>query len=463
MDILLMSQYKDVYTVTFDGIHSEGVRGGKAKGLTFVKATDLTAGVDPFAGMNWMNGYDVITEWDAGSSKQKITAYEGTAIFDQKIADGIGNRINVKENAWFRRMSADKIELSPKRFAGAEPLYHLGNTVLPRIGFTVHAAALDSNGLIVSRAGLPTAVNLSLLQFNALYMAQGMYAMDFNSMSALQILAQVKYANRNIQNVLGSGISNTYTGDGSTAAEKAIISETGVSRIVVPNATAAKFNVGDSVTLTTGTFFQAKITAITAHDASNMAITINAPALFNTVAGSTGIRRSINWTGESNTILGKCGSLSGTDGKVAIKMLGIENFYGNAWNLLSGAFRYNNTDFYINPNNLGQTAWPTTIEEATAGGYVKTGITLPTSAGYIAGIGYDANHRNLFLPTSVGGDAAKPVGDYFYTVTGNGFYVSLSGGNLSHGTYAGPFFVYVNYGLSAANWNYSAFGLYLPE
>jgi len=316
---------------------------------------------------------------------------------------------------------------------------------------------------MVSRAGLPTAVNLNLLQFNALYLAQGMYAMDFNSMSALQILAQIKYANRNVQNVLGSGITNTYTGAGSTAAEKAVISETGVNRIVVLNATAAKFNVGDSVTLTTGTFFQAKITAITTYDASNMAITIQLSAGFDTVAGSTGIRRSANWTGESNVILGKCGSLSGTDGKVAIKMLGIENLYGNAWKLLSGAFRYNNVDFYIHPNNLAQTSWPTTIEDAIAQGYVKTGVTLPTASGYASSLGYDPAHRNLFLPTSIGGDSTKPVGDYFYTVAGNGFYISQVGGYLGGGPTGGPFYVNVANGLTAANWNSSVFGLYLPE
>ena len=462
MNLLLMSQRKDIYSVTFDGINSEGVRGGKAKGFSFTKATDLTPGADPFAKMNWMNGYDVITEWDAGSSKQKITAYEGTALFDQKIADGVGNRINIKENAWFRRMSADKIELSPKRFAGAEPLYHLGNTVLPRMGFTVHTAALDNNGLIVSRAGLPTAVNLNLLQFNALYMAQGMYAMDFNFYSALQILAQVKYANRNIQNVLGSGITSTYTGDGSTATEKAVISETNTNRIIVTNATAANFEVGDSVTLTATAFFQARITAITTYDSSNKAIVIGGQT-FNTTIASTGIRRSVNWTGESNVIMGKCGSLSGADSKVTIKMLGLENFYGNAWNLLSGAFRYNSADFYIHPNNLGQTAWPVTIEEAVAEGYFKTGIALPTANGYIKSIGYDMSNRNVFLPISVGGNSAGPVGDYFYTITGNGFYISRAGGTLNNGTYGGPFYFTVHNGLAVASWNSSAFGLYKPE
>lgn len=454
---------KDTYGVDGDGINSTMRRTGKAAGFSFTRATDLSPGVDPFAGMNWMNGYDVITEYDSGTSKQKITAYQGTALFDQKLADGIGNRINIKENCWYRRMYADKLEASPKRFAGSEPLYKFGNVVPDKVGFTVYNAADPGDGTIASRPGLPTLVNLNLLQYNQKYVAQGMYAMDFNTMSALQILAQIKYANRNVQAVLGGGISNTYTGDGSTAAEKAQISETGVKRIIVTNAQAAKFALGDRVTLTGITFWQCKITAIDTYDASNKAITIDAPAVFNTVSGITGIRRAVNGTGGSDAIQGSCGMVTGTDGKADIKMLGLENFYGNAWVLLSAAFRYNNTEFYLHTDKLDMTAWPTTIEEALAQGYQKINAVLPTANGYINGIVYDDDHRNMFLPTSIGGASDRPVGDYFATVAGNGFYIAPSGGNLSFGSNDGPFCVYLSNGLTNAYWSCSSFGLYLPE
>lgn len=463
MNLLFMANNQKVYGVRFNGVDAEGIRLNNAKGMSFTRATDLSPGVDPFAGMNWMNGYNVIIEYDTGTSKSVITAYEGSSAYDEKIANGVGNVINIKENSYFRRTDANTLYVSPKKFSGSEPTFKFGNTVPDKVGFTVYNAADPGDGTIASRPGLPTLVNLNLLQFNQLYMAQGMYAMDFNTMSALQMLAQVKYANRNVQAVLGRGIADTYTGDGSAAGDKATVSETGVSRIIVANACAAKFSVGDRVTLTSVTFWQCKVTAIDTYDVDNKAITIDAPAVFNTVAGTTGIRRAVNGTGGSDNIQGSCGMATGTDGKTDIKMLGLENFYGNAWKLLGGAFRYNNTEFYVHPNKLDMTAWPATIEEALAQGYQKINVVLPTAGGYINGIVYDDDHRNMFLPTSVGGGADKPVGDYYYTSADNGFYIARSGGGLNYGTGVGPFCVYLSNGLAVAYWTYSAFGLYLPE
>ena len=457
MNLLFMANNQKVYGVRFNGVDAEGIRLNNAKGMSFERATDLSPGVDPFAGMNWMNGYNVIIEYDTGTSKSVITAYEGSSAYDEKIANGVGNVINIKENSYFRRTDANTLYVSPKRFAGSEPLYKFGNTVPDKVGFTVYNAADPGDGTIASRSGLPTLVNLNLLQFNQRYMAQGMYAMDFNTMSALQILAQIKYANRNVQTVLGRGISNTYAVD-----KAATVSETGVSRIILSNADAANFAVGNRVSLQSGTLFQLPITSIEVYDASNKAIYVSG-VTFDTIAGTTKLRRAVNGTGGSDNIQGSCGMATGTDGKTDIKMLGLENFYGNAWKLLGGAFRYNNTEFYVHPNKLDMTAWPATIEEALAQGYQKINVVLPTAGGYINGIVYDDDHRNMFLPTSVGGGPDKPVGDYYYTAAGNGFYIALFGGYLGLGANDGPFSVSLGYDLASANWSSSSFGLYLPE
>lgn len=465
MNILFM-QNKPTYGARFTQSSSEGTRLYNAKGRNFTKATDLSAGTDDFKLIAPFNIYRAIVKYVDG--KAQIVAREGDANFATYVANKDGDVYTMFPKYWYRRTqeaNGDEIwQVSPFKIAGflPSPLHYRNGTMHDWVGISSYQLA-ENGADAQSMPGLPIKVNTPWTSFNTIQRAKGLYVADYAAACHMQILGSIKYNNLNWQTAIGSGVSNTYMGDGSAAGDKATVSESAVKRIIVANACAAKFAIGDSVTLSTGTFFQSKITAIDVYDVNNKAITINTAATFNTTAGSTGIRRSCNWTGETDTLLGTDGMPTGTDSKTAVKTLGVENWYANAWNLLGGAFRYNNVDFYVNTNVENLNAWPATIEEALAQGYQKINVVLPTSNGYINGIVYDDDHRNIFLPTSIGGGSDKPVGDYFVTVAGNGFYIALFGGNLGSGAYGGPFFVNLSYGLALASWNCSSFGLYLPE
>ena len=65
-------------------------------------------------------------------------------------------------------------------------------------------------------------------------------------------------------------------------------------------------------------------------------------------------------------------------------------------------------------------------------------------------MGFDSLHPEYELPVEVGGGADSYNGDYYYQ-SEDGTLV-LSGGNVTYGAYAGPFYRYCDNGAGAASW-----------
>ena len=466
MDIEFMSRASlKVYASRFSLAQSAGKRMLDAQGKNFVKATDLTAGTDDFKLIAPFNIYRAIVKYV--DSKAQIVAREGDANFATYVANKDGDVYTMFPKYWYRRTqeaNGDEIwQVSPFKIAGflPSPLHCRNGVMHDWVGISSYQ--LGENGADAqSMPGLPLKVNTAWTGYNALQRAKGLYVADYAAACHMQILGSIKYNNLNWQTAIGSGISNTYSGEGSTAAEKAVISETNVNRIVVANATAAKFSIGCRATLIGTAFSQRLVTAIDTYDASNMAITLDG-AVFTTTAATTGIRRAVDGTGGTDSVLGTDGMPTGTDGKTSVKTLGIENWYGNAWDILGGAFRYNDTDFYINPDVENVTSWPATIDAALAAGWIKLNGTLPTSAGYIQTMNCDRSLPWATITKTVGGNSAAPVGDYFYRDATTDFRIVQLGGGLYDATGAGPFYAVLSYGLTFAYWHSGAFGLFIPE
>ena len=468
MNLLLMQQAnynKYVYGSIFNQTSSQGRKIYASRSKNFTKATDLTAGVDDFKLIAPFNIYRAVVKYVGG--KAQIVAREGDANFTTYVANKDGDIFTMFPKYWFKRnqeANGDEIwQVSPFKIAGflPSPLHYRNGVMHEWVGISSYQ--LGENGTDAqSMPGLPIKVNIPWTSFNTLMRAKGLYVADYAAACHMQILGSIKYNNLNWQTAIGSGISNTYSGEGTTAAEKAVISETNVNRIVVANATAAKFSIGSRATLIGPAFSQRLVTAITTYDASNMAITLD-EAVFSTTAGTTGIRRAVDGTGGADSVLGPDGMPNGTDGKTSVKTLGIENWYGNAWNLLGGAFRYNDTDFYINTDVENVASWPATIDAALAAGWKKLNGTLPTSAGYIQTMNRDSAMPWATITKTVGGTASAPVGDYFYPDASTDYRIVLLGGALNNNSNVGPFCAYLNDSLSAKYWYYGAFGLFIPE
>ncbi len=107
---------------------------------------------------------------------------------------------------------------------------------------------------------------------------------------------------------------------------------------------------------------------------------------------------------------------------------GIENWYGDIWEMIDG-INIQNRLVYINQNQN------TFASDVFTGEYVSTGVTMPTaSSSYIKDINFS---EDGFIPTLVGGSSATYVTDGAWTATGDK--VVYFGGAASDGALDGAF------------------------
>ena len=116
-----------------------------------------------------------------------------------------------------------------------------------------------------------------------------------------------------------------------------------------------------------------------------------------------------------DSIQGDDGYRSSITANSNIRVMGIEDFYGNCWKLLDGAFEYAGY-VYTNSDLANISAWPT-MNNYTQNGWVKTQATV-ASGGRDTSFKQFANASDaqwIFSPTVAGGDSTDPIGDCFWS------------------------------------------------
>ena len=453
--------------VKFTPTESAGTRLDMAESMVWEKSTDLIAGRDDFpAKFNCFNTYEALVK------NGKIVATEGSYEFekykddDEYDADvfvmfpkGYGRRYIDGEGNEYRY-------ISDKKLSGyvPSPLHFVENTEYNVVGITKYGWCDDGKGGICSRAGKPKRVSISWQDFETKSVARGagIHAMNFADVTWLQHLGCIKYADRNWQSVVGNGVTNGYL-----AKEKCCtVSQDSAASIIVANDTAKDFTAGDAIyfssTSMSSGIYTRKILSITDYDESNKAINVDGPA-FKTVAGASGFYCTVSYSGGCDTVLGLDGEISGgTNGRKSVLTLGIENFYANDWKLLGGAFRQD-TGLYVNPTPLTAPAWPSSVEDALAKGWIKFDVDFAPTSGYVNELSYSNSYPLISIPKTVGGNSSKPVGDYFYINSDTDLRIVQFGGALSVGLAAGPFYVYLSNWLGYSWFHYGAFGVFRPQ
>lgn len=157
-------------------------------------------------------------------------------------------------------------------------------------------------------------------------------------------------------------------------------------------------------------------------------------------AVQTGSTSSLgNVTGRATTSIGYKGEdrteYTG-ESQTSISFRGVENFWGNMWKLIEGL------RFWGNTHCLGGQPYVCKdfnyTENKMSDNYEAVGFTLPNSNGYIKAMGYDNNFDWLFIPSKVGGNSSKPVGDSLWIVqTLNKYIVPMVGGHWTDGLDSG--------------------------
>lgn len=453
--------------VKFTPAAAVGSRLGAAESMVWEKSTDIAAGQDDFpAKFNCFNTYEALVK------DGKVVATEGSYEFekykddDEYDADiftmfpkGYGRRYYDGDGNEYRYVS-------DRRLSGyvPSPLHMVEGTEYDVVGITKYGWCDDGKGGICSRAGKPKRVNLSWQYFETKSIARGagIHAMSYSDLTWLQHLGCIKYANRNWQSAVGNGVMNGYT---EVALKKCTVTQASSASIIIDNATAENFAVGEPVYLTGITvsegIYTRKILSISVYDDNNKRVTVDGPA-FATTAGTSGFYRAVSYSGGCDTVLGLDGEISGgTSGRNSVLTLGIENLYANDWKLMGNAFRVNN-DIYINPKPLSAAAWPSDVNDAVAKGWINV-ATIPDKEGYIKTLGYNANYPLISTPATVGGDSSRPVGDYLQRNNDTTLKISLAGGLLGYGLACGPFCVNVDDDLSCSWFSNGSLGVFRPQ
>ena len=453
--------------VKFSPTDAVGSRLGTAASMTWEKSTDISAGQDDFpAKFNCYNTYEALVK------DGKVVATEGSYEFekykddDEYDADiftmfpkGYGRRYYDGDGNEYRYVS-------DRRLSGyvPSPLHMVEGNEYDVVGITKYGWCDDGKGGICSRAGKPKRVNLSWQDFEKKSIARGagIHAMSYSDLTWLQHLGCIKYANRNWQSAVGNGVMNGYT---EVALKKCTVTQASSASIIIDNATAESFAVGEPVYLSGITvsegIYTRKILSISVYDDNNKRVTVDGPA-FATTAGTSGFYRAVSYSGGCDTVLGLDGEISGgTSGRNSVLTLGLENLYANDWKILGNAFRVSN-DIYINPRQLSAAAWPSDVNDAVAKGWINVAI-IPDKEGYIKTLGYNANYPLISTPATVGGDSSRPVGDYFYRNNDTTLKILPAGGSLRYGLACGAFCVAVCDGLSSSWFGGGSLGVYRPQ
>ncbi len=283
----------------------------------------------------------------------------------------------------------------------------------------------------------------------------------------LQLMFIIKYATTNSQSIMAGCTSYNYQ-------YNATVEETGVMRVVMAKANAAKFVVGSYVSIGEvgeatnkdryyaymhNLAYSVKVTRVEDVDDTNAAVYVDAPEAFDTTL--TTCMSTMPWhTGSTDEVVGSDGSPgSNTSGIFPCKMQGIEWHLG-AYDVLGNVFMDIVTGADGNPARdvwVCEDASLLTTNVTTAKStYKKASAQVPYTAAswkYITEETTDID-RGIMIPTGTEAGSATGWCDGLYTDVGtSGQREWLALGYLSSGARAGRWVLRANYGWSNAYWH----------
>jgi hypothetical protein len=351
------------------------------------------------------------------------------------VTDSLGNVFVRIPKFYIRKtegVALKRIEISRIKYPGfylPKVFWDFTNNVeLPYFDYGKHLGSLNGTKL-ASKPNVFPLVSKNIVEFRGYAQANGTgyQQLDIHARDALAALFTVEFATLNSQ-----AIMQGYTAGQYNAAHTATAAETAANRIIVANATADLFRVGQPIDIGTSRggrqiATSRLITSIDVVDASNKAIAFDGAAV-NVAIGN--IVYNVGWKcGFSSGIASASGSLLANDGKSPCAYRGIESPWGDIWQFVDG----------VNINEYQAWVALSAADYASnvfASPYVQLGYANVGADGYVKEMGYDATYPFAEFPTNVtGGSSTTYYSDYFYRVAGQR--IARVGGNWVNGSYAG--------------------------
>jgi len=307
---------------------------------------------------------------------------------------------------------------------------------LPYIDIGKYNASLSGDNKLESKPGTYPLINKTIVDFRDYARAnnagslRGYQQMDIHVVDLLQTLFYIEFATLNSQAIMQGFTTGQYS-DSHTA----VISEADTNRVVLTNANAAGYRVGQAISMgtargNTSVFYGRTITATEDYDAANKAIVFDGNPV-NIAAGN--VVWNSGWrSGFSSQITASSGSIgSNADGKYPCMYRGVENPWGSVWQWADGV-NINDWQAWV-CNDAAQYA-----SNVFASPYKQLGYTNHDTSGYPTEMGHDPDHPCAEFPVAIqtsGVSASKYYCDYYYQSAGQR--VALVGGSWYSGALAG--------------------------
>ena len=422
----------------------------------------LTRQIAKIYGVSWnKSSSPILTRTDnavgmvanAGVDSQVVqNGFDTAQIFSEmtEVTDALGNVFIRIPKFYIKKtdgVNSKTWQISKRNFTGSYLpwcFWDFANSVaLPYIDIGKYPATLSGDNKLESKPGKYPLINKNIVDMRTYARANGAgyQQLDIHVVDVLQTLFYIEFATLNSQAIMAG-----YTAGQYSATHTATVTENNVNRIIVANATAALYAVGQAISVGTSLggnqiFYGRTITSIDVVDASNKALAFDG-APVNIAVGN--IVYNTGWLNDfSGWITASSGSLvSNSSGKYPMMYRGIENLWGNLLTFVDG-INVNNNQGWVCPNAADYAS------NLFAAPYASLGYVNHNADGYPTVMGYDAASPFAALPTAVGGSPTTYYADYYYQATGQR--IALLGGGWFHGAVAGLSYWNLLNASSAAN------------
>lgn len=442
----LMAAQKDrtIYGATWDKGESPILtKSGSMAGVTIGAGVDNTPGTAQIINVNGTHNLTYnqyvknrLFDWDEVTDTYGNVFVRIPKIYLKKV-DGVGNK------EWYASLAPFTGCYLPKCFWDFTNSKELDYILVGK-----YPASLSSDTTkLESKPNVFPLVNKNIVEFRTLAKANnagglsGYQQLDIHVVDLLQTLFIIQNATLDSQSKCAGFTTGQYS-----ASHVAAVTESAVNRIVAANATAALYEVGQTIGIGTSLggnqiATNRLITSIDVYDASNKAISFDGAAV--TVTATNILYNLAYKNGFSSNLTSKFASKASiSSGKHSFVWNGIESLWGNMWQFVDG-ININERQAWVceDANNYASNVF--------ASPYLQLSYVNGSTSGYSKEMGYDANYPYAAFPTTVGGDYQTYYTDYYYQNAGQR--VARVGGNWYGGALAGLFFWYLNYSSSSAD------------
>ena len=218
-----------------------GTRIDDAAGMNWTRSTTTTTGVDDFAGKGPFNVRECVTRWNSSTLKHDIVAYEDEDEWDTYKNNSNLNRMIEFPKFYYNRPSKWQFRVSSEQHDGFLPSpMHYRNGVMHDYVY-IAKYAVDSS--FMSRSGQSPKVSTTLEAFRNGIRANHMYVIDWPVWCSVAMLMLVKYANLDVQSVVGQGNSSSSAPVTNGAADGVMGKDGGIASAVGNQGSVVTFGI----------------------------------------------------------------------------------------------------------------------------------------------------------------------------------------------------------------------------